>query len=169
LSQPVCMASQLNWTLYSRMRWFLDIFKLSMSFSASAVGLIGPKWVRRVRTNVGQLHNQSGFSEKSRMAGSNNSRAVPRRWESAKVTLSSLWEKAELCRKLRLQSRMNLLSLSGSELLDLSGYGVLSIIRSLVFHVTLPTYYLFRIVLFSSVVIIYLTLRYEFFCFLLLD
>ena len=61
------------------------------------------------------------------MVGSNNSRAVPWRWESANVIFSSSREKAELWRKYRLQSRIKLSSFWGSEPSKISGSYILGV------------------------------------------
>ena len=61
------------------------------------------------------------------MVGSNNSRAVPRRWESANVIFSSSQEKAELRWKYRLQSRTKLLGFQGLEPSKISGSFILGV------------------------------------------
>src|ERR1700734_130425 len=68
-----------------------------------------------------QSEIQGGISSESRIDGSKYSKAVPRRYDRAKVTFGSSSEYDGLLRKYKLHKRMKLLSFRGSEPSKVSG------------------------------------------------
>ena len=85
-----------------------------MLSSASAIGSIGPNWLRSTWRNSNQSSSQAKVILDN-IIGSKYSKAVPLRSVSANVTLESSSVYAGLLQKYRLHNRMKLLSFLGSE------------------------------------------------------